>query len=106
MRKAVVRSLVPICAAVAVSGCGLSGPVALASYAMSGFTLMDQGKTVSDIVLSAAVDQDCAMWRIVQDQPICIDIPDDALYAQAAGEDGQAQLAEIDGKAPKATPSE
>ena len=92
-------------AVVSLSGCAVPATVAAASYAMSGFTLIDQGKTVSDIVLSAAMDQDCAMWRIIQDQPICIDVLDDSVvYAETAGET-DSQVAEVTGKAPKAATS-
>ena len=94
-----------VVAAMSMSGCAVPATVAAAGYAMSGFTLMDQGKTVSDIVLSAAMDQDCALWRIIQDQPICIDVLEDgAVLADAEGLTG-GQVAEVTGKAPKSTAS-
>lgn len=88
-----------------LSGCAVPVTVAAAGYAMSGFTLMDQGKTLSDVVLSAALDQDCAMWRIIQDQPICIDAPEE--FGVLAESDGGplGQLADVTGKAPKSTAS-
>lgn len=88
-----------------LSGCAVPVTVAAAGYAMSGFTLMDQGKTISDVVLSAALDQDCAMWRIIQDQPICIDAPEEfGILAEADGT-SSAQLADVTDKAPKSTAS-
>ena len=105
MRKAVFTFGLAVVAAMSVTGCAVPATVAAAGYAMSGFTLIDQGKTVSDIILSAALDQDCAMWRIIQDQPICVDVLDDgAVYAEA-DEEFAAQVAEVTGKAPKSTTS-
>ena len=40
------------------------------SYALDGVSLVATGKSISDHALSAAVDQDCAMWRLVQEQDI------------------------------------
>lgn len=92
-------------AAMSVSACAVPATVAAAGYAVSGFTLMDQGKTVSDIILSAALDQDCAMWRIIQDQPICIDVPIDDPIIADAGDDPSGQIADVTGKAPKSAAS-
>ena len=106
MRRTVVRVGLAVIAAMSLSGCAVPVTVAAAGYAMSGFTLMDQGKTVTDIVLSAAMDQDCAMWRIIQDQPICIEVLEDgAVFADAEG-GINSQLADITGKAPKSATSE
>ena len=106
MRRTVVRVGLAVIAAMSISGCAVPVTVAAAGYAMSGFTLMDQGKTVTDIVLSAAMDQDCAMWRIIQDQPICIEVLEDgAVFADAEGA-LTGQVADITGKAPKSATSE
>jgi len=102
MRRAVLYAGLSLVAALSVSGCAVPVTVAAASYAMSGFTLMDQGKTLTDVVLSAALDQDCAMWRIIQDQPICINVIDDGGVFAETDESSSGQLAEITGKAPKA----
>ena len=105
MRQAVICIGLGLVAASSLSGCAVPVTVAAAGYAMSGFTLMDQGKTLSDVVMSAALDQDCALWRIIQDQPICIDAPyESGVIAEADGEDS-GQLADITGKVPKSTAS-
>lgn len=101
MRKAVFCIGLSLAAAMSLSGCAIPVTVAAAGYAISGFTLMDQGKTVSDVVLSAALDQDCALWRIIQDQPICIDALDEGGVFAEADENSSGQLAEVTGKAPK-----
>ena len=105
MRRTVVGVGLALVAAMSVSGCAVPVTVAAAGYAMSGFTLMDQGKTVSDIVLSAAMDQDCAMWRIIQDQPICIEVLEDGSLLAEAETDFAGQVADVAGKAPKSTTS-
>lgn len=103
MRKAVVILGFGLVAALSLSACAVPVTVAAASYAMSGFTLIDQGKTVSDIALSAALDQDCALWRIIQDQPICVDALEEGDVYSAADENALTQLAEVTGKAPKSS---
>jgi len=105
MRRAVFYAGLSLVAALSMSGCAVPVTVTAASYAMSGFTLMDQGKTLTDVVLSAALDQDCAMWRIIQDQPICITVLDDGSVFAEADESPSGQLAEVTGKAPKASTS-
>ena len=87
-----------------MSGCAVPVTVAAAGYALSGFTLIDQGKTVSDVVLSAALDEDCAIWRIIQDQPICIDALDGGVIAEY-DDPSLDQVADIAGKAGKSTSS-
>ena len=106
MRRTVVRVGLAVIAAMSISGCAVPVTVAAAGYAMSGFTLMDQGKTVTDIVLSAAMDQDCAMWRIIQDQPICIEVLEDSTVFADAETGLTGQVADITGKAPKSATSE
>lgn len=105
MRRAVVAIVSGLGVALSASGCAVPATVAAAGYAMSGFTLMDQGKTVSDVVLSAMLDQDCAMWRIIQDQPICIDAAIDATEFAAILEEPEVELADVTGKAPKSATS-
>ncbi|NNG04816.1 MAG: hypothetical protein HKM95_12045 [Inquilinus sp.] len=96
-----------LCGAAGVSGCALPVTVTAASYALSGFTLMDSGKTVTDIVLSAAADQDCEMWRLIQDQPICVDSPDGTVIAEDTETVAttEALLAELDGRSLKTSTS-
>ena len=94
-------------AAAGVSGCAVPATVAAASYALSGFTLMDSGKTLTDVVLSAAVDQDCVMWRVIQDQPICVTGVEDTIVAEGTETvvTTDALLAEFDGRSQKTSTS-
>ena len=90
-----------------VSGCAVPATVAAASYALSGFTMMDSGKTVTDIVLSAAVDQDCVMWRLIQDQPICVNSVEETIVAEESDTvvTTESLLAELDGRSQKISTS-
>ncbi len=80
-----------------MSGCaGVPITITAASYAVTGFSLLGTGKTPSDHVLSAALDQDCAVWRVmVQDRPICAD----------DGATGEVFAEAVDGDRPKVVQS-
>ncbi len=43
------------------------------------------------------------MWRIIQDQPICINAPDENGVLAEAEDPSLSQLADVTGKAPKST---
>lgn len=66
---------VPIAAAAALvlSGCGLPPALTIASYAFDGMTLLATGKSVGDHALSAAVEKDCAIWRVIKNADVCRD---------------------------------
>jgi hypothetical protein len=65
-----------------VSGCGIPPVITIASYALDGAVLIGSGKTMRDHALSAAVGQDCSMFRVVSGNPICTDYePSDAAAA-------------------------
>lgn len=59
--------------ALLVSGCGLPPAIVAFTYAIDGFSYVSSGKGMSDHVLSAAIDQDCAIFRAVQGKEICHD---------------------------------
>ena len=105
MRKAVAGIGLGLVTALSLSGCGIPITVAIAGYAVSGFTLIDQGKLASDVVLSAALDEDCMLWRLVQDQPVCIDPLDEGVEFVENEETQNGQIADLTGKAPKLAPS-
>lgn len=81
--------------------------VSYASLAMDGISYVATGKSVSDHALSAATDQDCAVWRVVSEQEIeavCQDTvkTNAKVTADDAGNDGWffAGLFSSDDKAP------
>ena len=55
----------------ALAGCILPPALTIASYAADGISLVVTGKTVTDHVLSAAADEDCRMWRLLQGDRVC-----------------------------------
>ncbi len=54
---------------VVLAGC--AAPITMASLALSGFSIAITGKTISDHAISAIAQEDCAMWRIVEQSPVC-----------------------------------
>ncbi len=54
-----------------VSGCLLPFPVQIALLAADGISLFATEKTLPDHAISVAMDQDCAMWRILPEGRIC-----------------------------------
>ncbi|MGP1397028.1 MAG: hypothetical protein ACTS3R_16095 [Inquilinaceae bacterium] len=65
----------------------------VASYVADGVSLVASGKTITDHALSAAVAEDCAMWRVTRGEAICFTIESDTFE----GPDGEALLAEVPG---------
>jgi hypothetical protein len=49
--------------------------VTIASWAINGISYLASGKSVSDHAISAVLDMDCATWRIIKGDPICVDYP-------------------------------
>ncbi|MFO1435994.1 MAG: SPOR domain-containing protein [Gammaproteobacteria bacterium] len=55
-------------------GCaGLPPAIKLGSLALTGMSYIVTGKGPSDHVISAVANQDCALFRVVEAQPVCID---------------------------------
>ena len=76
-----------VCGVLLVSGCALPPVIAIASYAATGLSYIASGKSVSDHVLSAMADQDCAMFRVVMGEDICHaqgDQPEDGVVIASA----------------------
>jgi hypothetical protein len=87
----VMRTTIIIGVIVLLAGCVAIPPaISIASWAVNGASLMISGKSVSDHAISAVLDQDCAMWRILKGDPICVDYP---------AEDGSVMVAELEAPA-------
>jgi hypothetical protein len=106
-----MRSAWAIVACFGLAGCVMPPVVSYASLAMDGISYATTGKSVSDHALSAATDQDCAVWRAVSEQEIeavCQDpVEDDSqVAAEDAGNDGwfSAGLFSGNDEAPAAEP--
>ncbi len=62
-----------------LTGCVTIPPaVTLASWALSGFSFVVTGKTVSDHAISSIAEEDCSVLRVLQNKPVC--------HAYAVGE--------------------
>lgn len=68
-----LSKLTVVSLALLVSGCGLPPAIVAFTYAMDGLSYASSGKSVSDHALSAAIDQDCSMFRAIQGEEICRD---------------------------------
>ncbi|MCR9072927.1 MAG: SPOR domain-containing protein [Alphaproteobacteria bacterium] len=69
-----MKRIIAIAALPALLGGCLPLPVTIASTAISGLSYLTTGKTSSDHVLSAAVEQDCIMARPIFGESMCRDI--------------------------------
>lgn len=65
--RLILLVLSPFC----LSGCFLPAWVTYASFVADGVSLIAMGKSTTDLALSAAAEQDCAMWRILEDGMLC-----------------------------------
>ncbi len=80
-----------IVALLGLAGCATPPLVRIASFALDGISYVATGKSVSDHALSIAMQQDCVMWRLVQDgdpRAVCRE-EEDVLVADAAGDPAQ-----------------
>jgi hypothetical protein len=61
-----------------LSGCGLPPAIVAFSYAKDGLSFASSGKSMTDHALSAAVEEDCALFRAIQGRDICTEVaPED-----------------------------
>jgi hypothetical protein len=59
-----------------LAGCISVPPaVTIASWIVDGVSYAVSGKSVSDHAISAVAQQDCATWRLIKGDPICVDYP-------------------------------
>ncbi len=58
-------------ALIGLTGCGVPTAVTLASYAADGASFLSTGRSVTDHGISILLQKDCALFRIVRDQPVC-----------------------------------
>ena len=70
MARSGTRHLWLIAACLSLGGCAAPPAYTFVSFALDGVSIIATGKTVSDHALSAAVEKDCAMWRLLGEQDI------------------------------------
>ncbi len=71
-----LRRILPLAVIIPLSGCALPPALVIASYAADGVLLMTSGKTSTDHLLSMAEKRDCAVWRVVKNEPVCQEFAD------------------------------
>ncbi|CCQ74159.1 SPOR domain-containing protein [Magnetospira sp. QH-2] len=77
MKKAIVVLALPLL----VGGCALPMSVRIATWAVDGISYLATEKSLSDHMLSAVTEQDCAVWRGIKGDDICIDTSDEIQVA-------------------------
>lgn len=81
-----MRASIIVGAILLLAGCVAIPPaVSIASWAINGVSYLASGKSVSDHAISAVLDQDCATWRILKGDPICVDYPAEDGSVMVAG---------------------
>lgn len=76
-----MRNVLAMFACFGLTGCVLPPVLSYASMALDGASYLATGKSISDHALSAAVKQDCAVWRVVSEQDVdavCQEYAEDA----------------------------
>jgi len=69
-----MRTVLAVIVPLVLTGCGTPPAITAISYVLDGMSLISTGKTVSDHALSMAMEQDCKVWRVVEDKPVCRDL--------------------------------
>ena len=72
MKRALIVAL-----SLLITGCGAPPVFEMVYYGIQGVSLAVSGKSVGDHAISAMMDQDCAVFRIVRGETICQDTPED-----------------------------
>ena len=83
IKRRLFASVIPV----AVSGC-IPLPVSIASTAISGLSYITTGKSSTDHVISATIEEDCALANPVFGEPVCDDIDGETPYLTVAAYPG------------------
>lgn len=105
-----MRWIAVIAMALGVSGCAVPAAVSIASVALDATSYVISGKTVADHGLSLALDEDCALLRVLEGE-ICrekqdyevaatalVPLPDESMdldLVVAAGTDANAEVEDV-----------
>ncbi len=84
-------------AALLLAGCGLPPAITIASLMIDGVSYATSGKSASNHVLSAVVNEDCAVWRGVVEadiESVCLDEAENGETPSPV--DGEVTVAEAD----------
>ncbi|MEE8393375.1 MAG: SPOR domain-containing protein, partial [Rhodospirillales bacterium] len=81
------RGVLLVFSAFMLGACALPMPVQIASWALDGISLLATQKSVADHGISFISRKDCAMWRVIKGEELCIS--DDAGIIAVAMADGE-----------------
>jgi hypothetical protein len=70
------RGLFVLVLSMMLGGCALPVGVQIASWALDGISLVATKKSMTDHGLSILTQKDCAMWRVVKQEKICVHYQD------------------------------
>lgn len=57
----------------ALGACGVPPPLTIATSGLDGVAYATEGKSTSDMAISGVAGRNCALWRVVKEEPICKD---------------------------------
>ncbi len=90
------KLLLPLAAPLLLAACAAPLPFQIASWAIDGISYLSTGKSVADHGISLIAQKDCALWRSVKGEAVCIDpVADDLVVVAQAGtdtDDGETDL--------------
>ncbi|MEX2449598.1 MAG: hypothetical protein WD407_01970 [Rhodospirillales bacterium] len=80
------KSIVVLALSFLLGGCALPTSIQIASWAIDGISYIATKKSMTDHGISLARSQDCALWRVVKQDEVCVDYRDTgtALAAKVA----------------------
>jgi hypothetical protein len=80
------RGLLVLILSTFLGGCAMPVGVQVASWAIDGISMIATKKSMTDHGISLVTQQDCALWRVVRQENICVE-NEDAATAIAAVDD-------------------
>ncbi len=81
-----MRAIIAAGSILVLAGCVSIPPaITAASWIINGASYAVSGKSVSDHAISAVLEKDCATWRIIKGDPICVDYPAEETPVMVAG---------------------
>ena len=90
-----MRPIAVLAPLILLNACALPAAFTIASLAADGISYATSGKSVSDHALSAVANEDCAMWRALQDRPICGDREVPEVMVAAAPGPGESEVSAV-----------
>ncbi|MEQ8195938.1 MAG: hypothetical protein RIB59_15765 [Rhodospirillales bacterium] len=72
------KSILVLAVSFLLGGCALPTSVQIASWAIDGISYLATKKSMTDHGISLVREQDCALWRMVKQEEVCVNYPDAA----------------------------